>query len=743
MSRSRMPWIVFPFATALLCGGLQGAEVTWRYLPQFLLDRERAPEFHDLDGDGVNEIIITGRPIGYGSSDRGTLIGVLRGTDTGLKLVDIHPIPGAKGTFVSVVDDATGVSRLLATSYDYQTHKLIELSGVPLTVTRAMSLDSPVRPWAWGDVDGDGQLEVIEFYTDLSPFIIRSLDYLTGAVKWSRTMPNTSGGRLTVAQLDADAALEVVVPGAPGLILDGASGDVKWQYPMALGPLVHVGRFLPDPTVSTFAVRHMSSVSVYRSQPWSPLWDVNLHGLRGPATVVDVDGDGIDELVARADSGTEFGILNLGTGHEIDRWPASFGGSGAPGLGVLQPGGELLLAHGSSESPHPMAMGMEVRELGGEVLFSEPVRDGPFDRIAFVDVDGDGVEEKVLLTTRAVSPHGRGAIEIVLFDGDGELRVSRAFPDFSSGHVQTGLPFLTVADLDGKGGSEIIFTAFGANGEATIVALDGSTLQTRWQRHAAAGSELAGLRPVAITSADFDGDGLPDPVLLTRATSTQRLVALSGMDGKTLWQSVGIPGDDGALLATQLDGDPAAEVVVATSSNVLAFDAATRFLEWSFSHELWNMRSVQRWGQGAGCRLVLAGSGVMSIRRCVDRELEAQVVLPWQTTFVRPLDEEGDTLLGAAGGRLHLIKRAANGYFHLPISGYLGEHLSATPQHMLSSESNAAGGHVHVLVGSAAFSAQLHLDVSDPLWRNGFEFSEMPITKGSLRDETSRSDGKK
>src|SRR5690606_6726274 len=194
-----------------------------------------------------------GRSIGHGMSDIGSLIGVLRGTDAGMELSDVYPVQWAKGTFVSVADDVSGSSRLLVTSDDYQTHKVLELSGAPLTVTRTMTFDFPVRPWAWDDVDGDGKLEIVEFQTDHSPFTIRSLDYLTGAIKWSRVMPNASGYRLTVAQLDVDAALEVVVPGAPGLILDGATGDVKWQYPLALGPSLHVGRFLSDLSVSTFA----------------------------------------------------------------------------------------------------------------------------------------------------------------------------------------------------------------------------------------------------------------------------------------------------------------------------------------------------------------------------------------------------------------------------------------------------------------------------------------------------------
>ena len=713
--------IALPLASCLVCMSAYSAEVTWRYLPQFLLDRERAPEFMDLDGDGLNEIVMTG--------NSGAVIGVLGMTEGRLDLVDVFPVRWPKGGYVPMIDGAGSVLGLLLATDDHVKREMHVLSGLPLKRSRAMSFDVPVTPRAWGDIDADGQPEIVEFDNDVWPSTIRALDDATGSVKWMHQVPGTVGGRVVVAQLDGDPALEIVVPGPPGQILDGTTGLPEWQYPNALGPVVYPGQFVSDASIRTFAVRNSQATMVFRSSPWSPLWDYLLPSdLSGPATAWDINNDGIDELVVRSQDGMQFVALNLQGGQEIARWPASYGASSAPGFGTLQPGGELLIVHGSGYLTNQLPSGVEVRAWsGGDVLYSAPTRNGPFGHVVFADVDGDGTEEKVVLTFRGNLPTSPASYEIEVFDSVGGLVVSRHFPDLLANPQSVRAGILSVADVDGQPGTELVLTAF-RDHQSLITVLDGVTLETRWEVLAGSGSPLANMRGVAVTAADLDHDGLQDPVVLLSGDNGVRLAGLSGVDGQLLWQSINLPGSsqDGAVIVSQLDEDPAAEILVGTSSVLMVFDAGTRLLEWSVNHAVWDLRSVMHWGQGDDCRVAMAGSQMMDIHRCGDSPFTERVILPWRTDFVRNLDGSGEVFIGAAAGRVYLIKRGSNGYFQTVVSGYLGENLAATTAHMVS-RPDGQTGEMDVLLGSDAFAVQLRIDTADSMFRDGFDFPSMAL----------------
>jgi outer membrane protein assembly factor BamB len=685
---------------------VQAAETVWRYLPQFPLVNASKGEWLDLDGDGINEMVINGAS---------GITGVLKSSGDGLELVDIHADSRLEGRFVPVVDESGGASRLIVASNDYYPGLLQELAGIPLQVVRQIPFDFPVQPWAYGDIDGDGQPELIEFNPQASVPTVRLIDYVTGQVKWSQPVQSTATS-LVVAQLDDDAPLEVVLAGStPGLILSGDDGSVEWSYAPGFGWEVHVGRFQSDPQIGTFATRGTSTV-VFRSQPYSPLYGVNPapFAQRGAGTVYDVDGDGLDELFLSADLITPgFRAYKMGTEQLVGTWPSSFANGTAAAFGRLQPGSSQLLAYGANVGGATPPVGMEVKEFpSGDIVYHETVRVGPFNRVATADVDGDGQEETVVAIRRGAEHiSGQSTVDLMVFSGDSEPDMVRHLADLG------GDAAMEVADFDGGGAMDIVLTSGGR-----IVAVDGATLETRWERQATAQSDLAGLTSVAVTSADFDGDGVVDVALLMEDFEFgHRVVALSGLTGQTLWKSLAMPGvgNSRALLVAQIDGDPADEVVVTLGHTLHVFDTLSKQLEWVRPLDDWSATSAVLVQQSPNCLLGLVGAGTMRVIDCYTRILVDVVSLPSFTSFVHPVDAQGNVLLTEGDGRLYALKRVGGRYFRAPLSHPVGIQLSAVPDRMFPT--SPAGQVIDVLLGTSVYPARLRVDLGDPLWNNGFE----------------------
>lgn len=704
---------------ALMIGlGLQAptvsaVETVWRFLPQFPLDYTSKVKWLDLDGDGINEVVVNGR-------SASGITGVLKQSVDGLKLVDIHVNPWLTGGFVPVVDDG-GAARLMVASGGLTSSRFYELAGIPLRVVRELSFDFPARPLVYVDIDGDGHPEVVELNPYSSPRVVRLIDYATGLVKWSHTVQGAASS-LVVAQLDDDAPLEIILTSSlPGLVLSGDDGSVEWSYAPGFGGEVHAGRFQNDPQIRTFAARGEGAV-VFRSQPYSPLYDLfpGPFGPRGAGTVYDVNGDGLDELVLAPERiEPVFRAYDMGTGQLVGSWSSSFVDSIAASFGRFQPGSPLLLAYGSSFGATTPPVGMEVRTFPeGDIVYQDVARSGPHNRVAAADVDGDGQTETIVAIGRtAQSVPANPTVELMVFSGDSEPDAYRHLDGLSWAASSNAGVLMTVADLRGEGAMDIVL----ASGDR-IVAVDGATLETRWERHATAQSDLAGLTGVALTSVDFDGDGVADVALLMEDSEFgQRVVALSGLTGQTLWKSLAMSGlaSSRSLLVAQIDADAADELIVTLGQTFFVFDTLSKELEWVRLLNDWSATSAVVVRQWPNCHLGLVETGAMRVFDCQTRTLVETVMLPSQADFVRGVDAQGDVLLTEGQGRLYALKRAGGRYFQSPLSAPVGVRLSAVPDKMFPAPNE--GQVVDVLVGTAAYPARLRVDLANPIWASGFE----------------------
>jgi hypothetical protein len=702
---------------ALILGGAavaswgNAAEWTWRHLPQFPLDQRLAPVYLDLDGDGANEIVLR-------SAELNGLTGVLKQSGDGLDLVDIHLEGLPYGHFVPIPAGNGKPARLIVPSWNplTQSGRLTELTGVPLLPTRQLVLDGPARPWFHGDVDGDGESEIVEFDGGLSPAHVRVLDYATGELRWSYQLSSIPFGSVAALQLDDDPALEIIVVGSqPGLILDGASGTVEWSHAAGFGSELHAGRFAEDLDVPTFATRG-ASVQVFRGEPYARLneFTVSFPGFTGPGSAHDVDGDGREELVLAPPyvMPTFFRAFDMRNGQVASTWPSAFTYSTPAAFGRLEPAAPMLLTHGSSLASGSGSRGVQSKTFPADVVqYDADVKTGPFNTSAAADVDGDGQKDIVMLVGDAAVVPPAAAIDLLVFSSAGTLpSASRAMPFETE--------WLTVADLDGAIGEEVVV----ANPNHVRV-LDGLSLQTRWERRFEFQSDLYQFSPVALSSADFDGDGIADVAMLVNDPSFgNRVVALSGLDGQTLWISLAMPGvvHERSLLVAQLDHDPAMEVVVASQITMHMFDSITKERQWTMQPSGWELRSASLVGNQSNCRLGLLGSGLLRLYDCHTRILVDSIPVPWTVDVVRQVDGSGNFLVYSHYGRLHGLKRAGSRYFRYPMTRSIGASLPAVVDRMVWS-GDASGSALELLVGTTGFPALIRLDPSDAVWRGDFE----------------------
>src|SRR5690606_22355222 len=101
---------------------------------------------------------------------------------------------------------------------------------------------------------------------------------------------------LMLAQLDADAALEIVAAATPGVVIDGATQAIDWSWPAGFGAYLAPGHFQPGGGVQFVAAETWFRFTVFQSAPWQALWQAELGDIEA-IHAVDLDGDGIDEII--------------------------------------------------------------------------------------------------------------------------------------------------------------------------------------------------------------------------------------------------------------------------------------------------------------------------------------------------------------------------------------------------------------------------------------------------------------
>jgi hypothetical protein len=450
----------------------------------------------------------------------------------------------------------------------------VEYAGWPLAEARRFDIASGATAGVIGDIDADGADELV-----VATFGgVFAYDLASGEEEWSQ--PGTSDD-VQIAQLDADAALEVIVAGAIGRVLDGATQAEDWSYPDGFGAYLATGRFFQDGSTGFVGVKDWDTATVFRATPWSPMWDYPEFDLDA-VDACDVDGDGRDELVI---GDGQWGAVHVvDTDTHADQQTIDHDDHGTSDVSARDfegnGGCQIVFA---SRSAYSGRLFHVFDAATGAVRHAGTVIEGGVAASVIADLDGNGQPELVTAT--------RG-------DEPARLRVADAVTgaliwELAPASFNANDPFymdverVLVAQADADPELEIVMIGTApAAGRVTIV--DSATRTVQRQIGTYAAGPMRNRTAVDAALLDYDLDGRDDVVVATQASNTgssgSRLQVFGLDDGALLWESIAMgSGFSGivAVLVLQSDADPAPELVAVLPNGLRAFDAATQLLEWT------------------------------------------------------------------------------------------------------------------------------------------------------------------
>jgi uncharacterized repeat protein (TIGR01451 family) len=481
--------------------------------------------------------------------------------------------------------------------------------GYPMAVTGtapSQPLQAPVLKWQNGgcysswcetgwysspavaDLDGDGAVEVIG-----AAYTLFVLDGDDGEEQWS-VDPPVSGARawpgVVVADLDGDDDLEIVTAHGGGYVrvLDHA-GNPVWQQQPASSELRGLSAYDLDgdgtlEVIVTAAVGSKVNTWVYEHNGvlrpgWPQLSDDSGYAygvFNDNAAIGDLDGDEMGEIVVPSD--VHYICAYEADGVQIPAH-AMYEGKGWGQVGVWESLATELRGWGTC-SP----------EDGREERYRANFAHGP---AAIADVNSDGVMEVVAVGNvyDCIPGYPSKYNGPYVFHGDRSRFIAGSY-DWQSPPVDTGAPLSedwnviesnqpnpVVADLDGDGHQEILFSSY--DGRVHAFWLD-KTEHGNWPYAVYTGGPFRfASEPVV---ADLDDDGHAEVIFASWVQKgtyqTGKLHILSHLGNLlhevSLPPAYGSPDWNGALAAptlANLDADADLEVVLNTAhSGLVVYD---------------------------------------------------------------------------------------------------------------------------------------------------------------------------
>jgi len=337
-----------------------------------------SPNYADVDGNGVKDIIIGGwnNQVRALDGDGGGTLWTSYAGDWLFSSPAIGPVGGSD------------IPDVLVGCYDKKLYAINGEDGSGLWdfPTNGVISSSP----AIGDIDGGDDLEVAFGSHDYYLYVVR---LTTGAQVWKKITGGSIVSSPAIYDFDGDSDMDVVVGSGSGNLFcfDGLDGTVKWVFPTAgaINSSPAIGDINNDgqrEIVVGSLDGNVYAVNTQGKQVWS--FPVGGYIWSSPA-LGDVNGDGSLDVAIGADN-TNFYLIDGKTGGEIWTFPSGNRIWSSPSLVDMTGDGVLDVLVGSDDNYLWCLDGTD-----GGVLWNYSTGWMVDSSPAVVDLDGDGYLEVV------------------------------------------------------------------------------------------------------------------------------------------------------------------------------------------------------------------------------------------------------------------------------------------------------------------------------------------------------------
>jgi hypothetical protein len=313
-----------------------------------------------------------------------------------------------------------------------------------------------VADLATGDLNGDGKDDVVSI-SPLVPATVIAWSGVDGSILWSDN--STSGYAVAIGDITGDGQNEVIA--------GGRDNDYSPEIPVSNNDF---GPSLGGSVINAYAA---NGTLLWAYPTASEVHDIEIG---------DVDGDGIDDVVACNDDSASYIYVLRGNGTELDGWPVAVGGE-VVDLAVGQLDGQAgvdIAAIGESESGT-----LYVYDSSGAQLWLDHNVSGTTVEIG--DVDGDGDNEVVApydgpgypsdLDSPGFGKSETSSCWVLAFDGDDGGNPLYSFYASDWNYITD----IELGDLDGEPGVEVAAIEGESNTTLFAIDIDDESDQEMWR----------------------------------------------------------------------------------------------------------------------------------------------------------------------------------------------------------------------------------------------------------------------